>query len=118
MPGISQFSGKQINMATTPRALESLRRHIGDSYIAQAAMAYLKASIELHSYCVEYVFILKDLLFNQICCSKELRDGWEDSILNFKTTFDKAYDAGIVFETPKVCSLFRSWSSLHFKPKS
>ena len=53
MPGIAQFNGKQINMATTPRALESLRCHIGDGYIARAAMAYLKASIELHSFCVE-----------------------------------------------------------------
>ena len=53
MPGISQFNGKQMNMATTPEALESLQRHIGDGYIAQASLSYLKALIDLHSYCVE-----------------------------------------------------------------
>ena len=103
-------------MATTPRALLSLQRHIGDGFIAQAAMAYLQASIELHSFCVEYVFLFKDHLFNHICCSKELRDGWEDAIIKFKVTFDRAYDTGLVFETPKVSSLLRSWFSLQFKP--
>ena len=35
------------------KAIESLKEHIGDGYIARAAIAYLKASIELHSFCVE-----------------------------------------------------------------
>ena len=53
MPGISQFNGKQISMATTPEALDSLQRHIGPGYMATAAIAYLKALIHLHSFCVE-----------------------------------------------------------------
>ena len=53
MPGISQFNGKQITMATTPEALDSLQRHIGPGYMATAAIAYLKALIHLHSFCVE-----------------------------------------------------------------
>ena len=53
MPGISQFNGVQMRMATTPEAIKSLKEHIGDGYMARAAIAYLNASIELHSYCVE-----------------------------------------------------------------
>ena len=53
MPGIAQFNGKQISLATTPEAIESLQRHIGDGFIARASISYLKALIDLHSYCVE-----------------------------------------------------------------
>ena len=52
---------------------------------------FLSSSQELCSAC-----------FHPFCFSKELRKGWEDAILHFKSTFDHAYDTGVVFETPKV----------------
>ena len=53
MPGIAKFNGKQMSMATTPEAIASLQRHIGNGHMAQTAIAYLRASLLLHSYCVE-----------------------------------------------------------------
>ena len=53
MPGIAQFNGKQMIMATTPEALASLQKHLGEGYMATAAITYLKALIHLHSFCVE-----------------------------------------------------------------
>ena len=51
MPGIRQFNGVQMRMAI--KEIESLKKNIGDGYIARAALAYLKAAIDLHSFCVE-----------------------------------------------------------------